>query len=107
MALCSVNFRSSALKQYWQMNVILPDEHTHEGPFPVYYLLHGGIGDHTQWVRSTNVEMYARELPLIIVMPNGGFSMFCDMVSGRAYERHLIEDVLGFVDRFFSHNSHP
>ncbi len=99
MALCTVNYHSAALKQYRQMNVLLPEQH--DGPFPVYYLLTAGAADHTHWVRITNVEVYVRELPLIVVMPNGGIGTYCDMVSGPAYERHLIEDVIGFVDRFF------
>ena len=42
-----------------------------EPPFPVYYLLHGLSDDYTIWQRRTRIEWYVRELPLIVVMPDG------------------------------------
>ncbi len=101
MALCSINFYSPALKRTCPMQIILPEEQETPGPYPVYYLLHGGAGDYTNWVRNTSLELYVRNLPLIVVMPDSGWGMFFDMVDGSEYERHFIEDVLGFVDRFY------
>jgi hypothetical protein len=33
---------------------------------------------------------------------DGGRGFYCDAVAGPAYERHLLEDVIGFVDRMFN-----
>ena len=34
-------------------------------------------------------------------MPDGGRGFYRDAVAGPAYERHLLEEVIGFVDRTF------
>jgi putative tributyrin esterase len=34
-------------------------------------------------------------------MPDGGRGFYCDAVDGPAYERSLLDDVIGFVDRTF------
>ncbi|NCO38257.1 MAG: esterase family protein [Armatimonadetes bacterium CG_4_10_14_3_um_filter_66_18] len=100
MAFCEIKFRSSTLQKCMAMNVLLPQVETPR-PYPVYYLLHGLSDDHTIWHRHTRIEWYVRELPLIVVMPDGGRSFYCDAVDGPAYETYLMEDLIGFVDRFF------
>lgn len=84
------------------MNVILPDRQAGAGPFPAFYLLHGLLDDHTIWARRTSIERYVEGLPLIVVMPDGGRSFYCDAVEGPAYETHIVQDVVGFVDRFLN-----
>jgi putative tributyrin esterase len=102
MAFCTMQFYSPALQKACSMNVILPDQHASAGPFPVMYLLHGLSDDHTIWTRRTSIERYVQDLPLIVVMPDGGRSFYCDAVAGPAYETHIVKDVIGFVDRFFN-----
>ncbi len=101
MALSMVHFFSPALQKACSMTVLLPDTCESEGPYSVLYLLHGLSDDHTIWQRRTSVERYAADLPLIIVMPDGGRSFYCDAAHGPAYEAHIIQDVIGFVDRFY------
>jgi putative tributyrin esterase len=101
MAFCTLHFHSPALVKACSMNVIVPESGVGEPPFPVCYLLHGLSDDHTSWARRTSIERYVADLPLIVVMPDGGRSFYTDAVEGPAYERHLIEDVIGFVDRTF------
>lgn len=102
MAFCTMSFYSQALLKACSMNVILPDMHSGAGPFPVMYLLHGLSDDHTIWTRRTSVERYVEGLPLIVVMPDGGRGFYCDAVDGPAYEAHLVQDVIGFVERFLN-----
>jgi putative tributyrin esterase len=101
MAFCTLHFRSPALVKACSMNVIFPESGVGEPPFPVCYLLHGLSDDHTSWARRTSIERYVADLPLIVVMPDGGRSFYTDAVEGPAYECHIIEDVIGFVDRTF------
>lgn len=35
------------------------------------WLLHGTYGDHSDWLRKSNIELYATERDLIVVMPTG------------------------------------
>jgi S-formylglutathione hydrolase FrmB len=74
MATLNINFHGSSLNKACSMNMILPDRDDAEGPFPVFYLLHGLSDDHTIWSRRTSIERYIRDLPLILVMPDGGRS---------------------------------
>ena len=101
MACATLNFHSPALLKACSMNVIFPERSVGQPPFPVCYLLHGLSDDHTVWARRTSIERHVAGLPLIVVMPDGGRGFYCDAVAGPAYERHILEDVIGFVDRTF------
>ncbi|MGA1195595.1 MAG: alpha/beta hydrolase [Candidatus Latescibacterota bacterium] len=100
MAFCTLQFRSPALVKACSMNVIFPDNHN--GPFPVFYLLHGLSDDHSIWMRRTSIERYVQDLPIIVVMPDSGRSFYCNAIEGPAYESHIIQDVIGFTDRVFN-----
>ena len=101
MACATLHFHSPALAKACSMTVIVPEGSVGTPPFPVCYLLHGLSDDHTSWARRTSIERYVADLPLIVVMPDGGRGFYCDAVDGPAYERYLLEDVIGFVDRTF------
>ena len=101
MACATLHFHSPALLQACSMTVIVPEGSVGTPPFPVCYLLHGLSDDHTSWARHTSLERHVAGLPLIVVMPDGGRGFYCDAVDGPAYERHLLDDVIGFVDRTF------
>jgi putative tributyrin esterase len=83
MAYCELHYFSKSLGMQTAANVILP-EGEHEGPFAVFYLLHGLSDDHTIWMRRTSIERYVQNLPLIVVMPNGGRGFYTDAVQGFA-----------------------
>jgi putative tributyrin esterase len=101
MACATLHFQSPALAKACSMTVIVPECTVGTPPFPVCYLLHGLSDDHTSWSRRTSIERHVADLPLLVVMPDGGRGFYCDAVAGPAYERYLLEDVLGFVDRTF------
>jgi S-formylglutathione hydrolase FrmB len=102
MAVCTLHFHGEAIQKASSMNVIFPHRSDVQGPFPVLYLLHGLSDDHTIWCRRTSLERYVRELPLVIVMPDGGRSFYTDAAEGLAYEQHIMRDVIGFVERTFN-----
>ena len=100
MALCEVKYFSKALIKATAANIILPETQS-EGPFPVFYLLHGLSDDYTMWQRRTSIERYVQNLPLIVVMPDGGRGFYCDAEQGMAWETALIRDLIAFVDKMF------
>lgn len=80
MALLTMNTESKFLRSNQAFSVILPDMPREEDPrtfyaehreLPVVWLLHGTFGDHTDWVRKTNVERYAARKGVAVVMPSG------------------------------------
>lgn len=85
MALVHLNFESTYLKNNTDVNIILPDKGAGISPetghpvtpeefyrsgkkYPVLWLLHGTFGDYSDWIRKSNIELYASERDLIVVM---------------------------------------
>ncbi|MEO7715226.1 MAG: alpha/beta hydrolase family protein [Capsulimonas sp.] len=102
MAVCEIQFNAdNALERMVSVNVILPE--TGDGPFPVYYLLHGLSDNHTAWQRYTSVERYAASLPIIIVMPDGDRSFYTDsaLKPKDKYETFITHDLIKRVDTLF------
>ena len=83
------------------MTIILPDEGP--GPFPVLYLLGGNSDDDTTWARRTSLERYLAGVPLIVAMPNGGRGWYTNSATppGRNYHDHIMNDIIGTVERLF------
>jgi putative tributyrin esterase len=99
MAFIQAGFFSPVIRKQVALYALVPEGR--RGPFPVLYLLHGRSDDHSNWLRHTRIEYYARNLPLIVVMPDGFRGFYTDNHAGPAYGRYLIKDVLGFVERTF------
>ena len=99
MSLCHVHWFSNVLQKHVGMNVILPD--AGKPPFATYYLLHGLTDDYTGWVRRSRIEPYVRDLPLIVVMPDGFRGFYTDNAEGPAYGKYIAEELVDFVERNF------
>lgn len=78
MSVISMNFESQYLGSRHYISIILPDAPRNRDPrtfypennkFKVLWLLHGTYGDCTDWIRKTNIEIYAGEKNLVVIMP--------------------------------------
>ncbi len=100
MSFLSVQFFGPSIQKQSSLYVVLPPG---KGPFGVLYLLHGLSDDHTIWHRRTSIERYVEGRNLIVVMPDGGRSFYCNdpRPAGLAYEDHIVKDVVGFIDDSF------
>jgi len=99
MAFCEVHFFSDVLMKQVAMNVILPDKA--RGPFAAFYLLHGLSDDYTIWHRRTRIEWYVRDLPLIVVMPDGFRGFYTNNEQGPAYADFFAKELPAFIERTF------
>ena len=101
MATCTISFKGEALGKCNHIDVVLPDGLS--GRLPVLYLLHGLSDNQTIWGRHVPIADLVRDLPLIVVMPDGGKSFYCNNPApgGDRYEDHIVQDVVGFIDRVF------
>lgn len=99
MAWAEIHWRSEVLQKQTTMQVLLP--RVGRPPFPVFYLLHGLSDDSTAWLRNTRLEWYVRELPLIVVLPDGYRGFYTDNEAGPDYAKHLGRELVDFVDRNF------
>ena len=67
--------------------------------WPTLWLLHGGGGNHNDWIKNTDVEKVTRNLPVIVVMPEtSGCSAYSDWWNdGKkgppAWETYLTKEV--------------
>jgi S-formylglutathione hydrolase FrmB len=100
MAYCELHYFSQALGKQMAANVLLPQSDA-PGPYPVLYLLHGLSDDYTAWMRNTSIARYVSNLPLIVVMPDGGRGFYCDAIAGFAYETGIITDLVNYIDKMF------
>ena len=103
MALIQVNYVSNALKRTVPMQVILPvDKLTPDGKLPApkkfktLYLLHGYLGNYTDWVSGTRIQRWAEERDLAVVMPSGDNAFYLDYPAtdncyGQFVGRELVE----------------
>jgi S-formylglutathione hydrolase FrmB len=101
MAIAHVNYFNKALQKEVAFYALLPDRQEKPGPYPVYYLLHGLSDDYTAWLRWTSIERYVRELPLIVVLPDGDRYWYSDIPDGPPYEKALVGDLIPYVDSIF------
>jgi putative tributyrin esterase len=99
MSWAQVHWRSEVIGKQTEMQVLLPS--AGEPPFATLYLLHGISGDSTNWLRHSRLECYLRDLPLIVVLPDGDRGFFTDNDAGPAYARHMGEELPAFVERNF------
>jgi putative tributyrin esterase len=99
MALCELRYFSNALQKQTGAFVILPE--VGKPPYPTLYLLHGLSDDHTIWQRRTSIERYVGNLPLIVVMPDGGRGFYADAFEGYAYQSALAVELPERIDRTF------
>lgn len=68
------------------------------------WLLHGTFGDHTDWLRKTNIEMYATERNLVVVMPsalNSNYSNWNDYMLGYKMYDFLTEELMPLIYGWF------
>ena len=92
MALIQMHFFSETLNRLTCVNVLLPVPRHVRVPLedvPVLYLLHGMGDDFTAWLRKTNVERYALEAGLTVVMPDGELSCYENMAHGERFRNYL------------------
>jgi len=72
--LLELTVRTPALASPTRVRVLLPAGYpaATKRRYPVLYLLHGASGDESGWTRAGGVEQATANLPLIVVMPDGG-----------------------------------
>ena len=109
MSLIHMYYNSYYLHGNQEVSIILPDRPGNQLPkdyygrdrkYPVLWLLHGAFGDHTDWVRKSKIELYARERDLCVVMPsafNSGYANWDHFAFGFAMWDYLTEELMPMV----------
>ncbi|MBA4420548.1 MAG: esterase [Anaerolinea sp.] len=108
------NFQSRVLYKPVLVNILLPplfsDKFSTETLDEIYivkkkyktlFLLHGAFSDHTGWLRKTNIEKYAEQYNLAVVMPDMANSFYANLVHGPDYWTFVSEELPRFARRIF------
>lgn len=102
MATMHVEFFSEVLSLMNSMEVIIPQKPKgRKPPYPILYLLHGGSGNQTDWLRNTAIERYVEDMGLAVVMPSVQFSFYADQKYCFKYLTYLTEELPEIVREFF------
>lgn len=67
----------------------------------VVYLLHGAYGNHSSWIRFSNIERYLQERNMVGVMASAGNNCYHDMFRGLAYHKYMTEELPAMVCALF------
>ena len=106
------NFRSWCLNTNTDVDIIIPDPaqntdvkqfYEEKRNFPVLWLLHGTWGGYNDFVRRTNIDMYAKECGLMVVMPNAlnsDYSNWPDFMLGYNMFDFLTEELMPMVQNW-------
>ena len=114
MILNKCNFFSKTLLNHVDVDILLPgvgdndcvgtsleDIYAPQKPFPVLYLLHGALDDHTMWLRHTNIEEFAEKAGLAVVMPSGQNGFYTNAKYGLNYFDFITKELPLFVQKYF------
>ncbi len=110
MAILNVNLLSNELARTVDVSVILPvDRSDYPGapkfedkPLKTLYLLHGVIGDHTDWIKGTRIALWAQERNLCVVMPSGENGCYTDQdKAARPYGRFIGRELVELTRKMF------
>jgi S-formylglutathione hydrolase FrmB len=69
-----ITIDSAALGQTACARILLPRHFSSRSgdAWPVFYLLHGGLGSYVDWTESSDIERLTRRADVLVVMPDAG-----------------------------------
>ena len=110
MAILQVNFLSQTLKRTVSAQVILPADKvigygSQQGqtePYKTLYLLHGLLGNCTDWTMNTNIQRLAEDRNLAVVMPSGENSFYIDqMIPNNDFGEYIGRELVEITRKMF------
>ncbi len=119
MSLVHFQFESQCLCGNTDVNIVLPDKPRDCSPedffgsgkrYKVLWLLHGTFGDYSDWLRKSNIELYACERDLIVVMPSGLNAMYenwGNFCLGFQCFNYLFEELMPLITNWFPASKDP
>lgn len=113
MAKMTCNFISYTLRRAVDITVIIPSvtipeslidkencTHNHE-PYPVLYLLHGYGNNHATWSGYSNVELYAEERQIAVVMLSAENKFYANHGNDDNYFDFVSKELPEFINATF------
>ncbi|MBQ9008600.1 MAG: esterase family protein [Clostridia bacterium] len=121
MALMETHYYSFSMESNVTLNVFIPtpgsncsisdlesnERFDYETGLPVVYLLHGAYGDAFSWLRFSNVERYAQERGIALVMASAGNSFYQNMRCRQNYKDFFTKELPVFIRNVFPVTKDP
>ncbi len=101
MARLEINMESTVLGFNTGINVIIPQPSFMDRRLPVLFLLHGGGGNESDWLRFSRIEELAEKKKIIVVCPTGQNSSYSNMAFGPRWFDYLTQELYDFVHAVF------
>ncbi len=110
MALLQVHMFSQMLKRTVPIQVVLPADKVlsygriqkESKPYKTLYLLHGLLGNCTDWVSNTNIQRLAEDRNLAVVMPSGENSFYIDQpIPNNDYGKYIVRELVELTRQMF------
>jgi putative tributyrin esterase len=108
MAWFQVSFFSECQQRTVPLNVLVPadlvgpEPNIQEKPFRTLYLLHGYLGNYTDWLLNTELAQVSQEFNLAIVMPSGNNGFYVDQPrSGIRGSEFIWRELVEFTRKVF------
>lgn len=106
MALIHIKYSSTILMMQTDIHVLIPENIKKDEHIPVLYLLHGYMGNYSDWVRLSSIERYLFDKRLIVVMPSGNNSYYNDLAdSDQKYESYITKELPDYIESLFNLSS--
>ena len=117
MALFHLEIESEYLGANTDVHVIMPDKprtvsakdfYAADKKYRVLWLLHGTFGGYSDWIRKSNIELYACEKDLIVVMPgigNADYSNWDNFTLGYDAEKYIVDELMPMIYGWFPASS--
>ncbi len=95
--LFEIMINSTTLHNIVPVSVVLPEKKgrlKNNSGFPSLFLLHGMLGDHTDWLKRTDIIQLAEDYGFVAIMPYGKNSFYIDnKKSGENYSQFIQEEL--------------
>ena len=109
MTFLELNYRSKALGKTVPVNILLPEPEYPDAEavspeartYKTLYLFHGLSQDHTMWLRKSNIERYAAEYGIAVVMPDVARSWYTDTCYRANYFTFVTEELPAVCRSYF------
>lgn len=121
MARFETKFISKTLLRSVELTVVIPSPSIPESlgvadrsvsyevkdPYPVLYLLHGLGNDHSDWTSYTNIELFAEEQSMAVVMMSAENKFYRKNDDGDDFYTFLSEELPVFIRNMFPVSGRP
>ena len=103
MAWFQINFFSQCLHRHVPLNVLLPADYAPPGAkFKTLYLLHGYMGDCSDWLLNTPVNELAQQYGMAVVLPSGENGFYVDQpTSGVLGGQYVGVELVDYTRKLF------